>query len=183
MASNSKRMVVICDYTKVAENLGTVWRNGVPIEVIPMAVEPISLKMRRMGGNPTLRMAISKAGPVVSGSLESELYLTLSRNAPAPPHLPSPRLGQPGARLGVEAARPGEGNGNAGAGGPLAELVVPALRCATGIASRHANHSAFDIRAFRPLRATAGPPPSSPVTTSQSYSSLVPSYPRTLVPS
>lgn len=66
VASNSKRMVVICDYSKVAENLGTVWKKGVPIEVIPMAIEPISLKMKRLGGKPTLRMAKAKAGPVVS---------------------------------------------------------------------------------------------------------------------
>ena len=54
---------------QVAENLGTVWKKGVPIEVIPMAIAPVTLKMKSMGGEPTLRMAKAKAGPVISGRL------------------------------------------------------------------------------------------------------------------
>uniref|UniRef100_A0A8C7CTB0 ribose-5-phosphate isomerase n=1 Tax=Oncorhynchus kisutch TaxID=8019 RepID=A0A8C7CTB0_ONCKI len=47
--------------------LGQQWKKGVPIEVIPMAYVPVSRTIaKRFGGEAVLRMAISKAGPVVT---------------------------------------------------------------------------------------------------------------------
>jgi len=66
IASSSKKLVIIADYTKKSEVLGENWRNGVPIEVIPLAYVPIMKRLERLGGTPILRMAQAKAGPVVS---------------------------------------------------------------------------------------------------------------------
>jgi len=66
IASSSKKLVVIADYTKRSEVLGENWRSGVPIEVIPLAYVPIMKRLEKLGGKPVLRMAKAKAGPVVS---------------------------------------------------------------------------------------------------------------------
>ena len=66
IASNSKKLVIIADFRKVSEKLGENWRNGVPIEVIPMAYKPIMKKLENLEGKPVLRRAQSKAGPLVS---------------------------------------------------------------------------------------------------------------------
>jgi len=66
VAHNSATFVIICDSSKVSDSLGQHWRRGVPIEVIPLAVEPITQELIAMGGKPVLRMAKSKMGPVVS---------------------------------------------------------------------------------------------------------------------
>jgi ribose 5-phosphate isomerase A len=66
IASSSKKLVIIADYTKKSEVLGENWRNGVPIEVIPLAYVPIMKRLEKLGGKPVLRMAQAKAGPVVS---------------------------------------------------------------------------------------------------------------------
>ncbi|XP_027857425.1 ribose-5-phosphate isomerase isoform X2 [Xiphophorus couchianus] len=67
VAGNSKCFVVIADYRKDSRALGEQWRKGVPIEVIPMAYVPVSRVIaKRFGGEVNLRMAVSKAGPVVT---------------------------------------------------------------------------------------------------------------------
>ncbi len=66
LASNSKELVIIADYRKKSEILGTNWKNGVPIEVIPMAYFPIMKKLMKLDGKPVLRMAKSKSGPLIT---------------------------------------------------------------------------------------------------------------------
>ncbi len=66
IASNSKKLIIIADYRKDSQKLGEKWKKGIPIEVIPMSYVPILKKLKKMGGNPNLRMAKSKAGPCVS---------------------------------------------------------------------------------------------------------------------
>jgi len=66
IASNSKKLVIIADFRKVSDKLGENWKKGVPIEVIPMAYKPIMKKLENLEGKPVLRMAQSKAGPLVS---------------------------------------------------------------------------------------------------------------------
>ncbi|KTG40134.1 hypothetical protein cypCar_00009607 [Cyprinus carpio] len=52
---------------KDSKALGQQWKKGVPVEVIPMAYVPVSRAIaRRFGGEAVLRMAVSKAGPVVT---------------------------------------------------------------------------------------------------------------------
>ncbi len=66
VASSSKILVVIADYSKKSEILGENWNKGVPIEVIPFGYFPILKKLEKLGGKPVLRMAKAKAGPIVS---------------------------------------------------------------------------------------------------------------------
>ncbi|XP_063156460.1 ribose-5-phosphate isomerase isoform X2 [Candoia aspera] len=52
---------------KKSKNLGEQWKKGIPIEVIPMAYVPITrLLAKKFGGFTELRMAVNKAGPVVT---------------------------------------------------------------------------------------------------------------------
>ena len=66
IASASKKLVIIADYSKKSEILGENWHNGVPIEIIPRALAPTMTKLEKLKGKPVLRMAKAKAGPVVS---------------------------------------------------------------------------------------------------------------------
>jgi ribose 5-phosphate isomerase A len=66
LASNSKDLIIIVDYRKNSEQLGVNWKNGVPIEVIPMSYFPIMNKLKKLGGNPILRMGKSKSGPLIT---------------------------------------------------------------------------------------------------------------------
>jgi ribose 5-phosphate isomerase A len=66
VASNSKRLIIIADFRKKSKKLGENWKKGVPIEVIPLAYVPIIEKLKKLGGNPKLRMAQAKAGPLIT---------------------------------------------------------------------------------------------------------------------
>lgn len=55
---------VVVDEAKLVDRLGS--RFPVPVEVLPFAVGPVSRAIERLGGEPTLRMAVRKAGPVVT---------------------------------------------------------------------------------------------------------------------
>ncbi|XP_053599755.1 ribose-5-phosphate isomerase [Plodia interpunctella] len=67
VASCSKKLIVIADYTKDSVKLGDRYKKGIPIEVIPMAYVPIREKIVAMfGGEAKLRSAVAKAGPVVT---------------------------------------------------------------------------------------------------------------------
>ncbi|MFX1315059.1 MAG: ribose 5-phosphate isomerase A [Promethearchaeota archaeon] len=66
LASNSKKLIIIADFRKNSEKLGTNWKKGVPIEVIPMSYFPVMKKIEKLGGKPILRMAQSKSGPLIT---------------------------------------------------------------------------------------------------------------------
>jgi len=66
VASCAKIFVICADYRKDSSVLGEQWTKGVPLEVIPMAYVPVLSKLKKMGADATLRMALSKAGPCVS---------------------------------------------------------------------------------------------------------------------
>jgi len=67
IASCASKLVIIADYRKASKTLGTAWRKGVPLEVIPCALNSVMQKLTAMGGKPVLRMGgSSKAGPAVS---------------------------------------------------------------------------------------------------------------------
>ncbi len=66
IASNAKELIIIADFRKNSKHLGEKWKNGVPIEVIPMAYIPLMKKLEKMGATPILRMAKAKAGPLVT---------------------------------------------------------------------------------------------------------------------
>lgn len=67
VASCAKKLVIIADYTKDSTLLGQQYKKGIPIEVVPMAYVPIKQKIEKdFKGELKLRMAINKAGPVVT---------------------------------------------------------------------------------------------------------------------
>lgn len=67
VASCADQLVVIADYTKNSKKLGEQYKKGIPIEVVPMAYVPIRNKVAaKYGGSLKLRMAVAKAGPVVT---------------------------------------------------------------------------------------------------------------------
>lgn len=67
VASCAKEMIVIADYTKNSSKLGDQYKKGIPIEVVPMAYKPIKQRIEeKYGGKLDLRMAVAKAGPVVT---------------------------------------------------------------------------------------------------------------------
>ncbi|MEE6462817.1 hypothetical protein FKM82_001714 [Ascaphus truei] len=67
VAGCAKSFIVIADYRKDSKNFGEQWKKGVPIEVIPMAYVPVTKALQsQFGGIAELRMAVSKAGPVVT---------------------------------------------------------------------------------------------------------------------
>jgi ribose 5-phosphate isomerase A len=55
---------VVVDEGKLVEKLGS--RYPVPVEVLPFAQAPVARAIERLGGRPTLRMGVKKAGPVVT---------------------------------------------------------------------------------------------------------------------
>lgn len=67
VASCSKKLIVVADYTKDSKKLGDTYKKGIPIEVVPMAYVPIKNKILAMyGGDIKLRNAVAKAGPVIT---------------------------------------------------------------------------------------------------------------------
>ncbi|XP_016003262.1 ribose-5-phosphate isomerase isoform X3 [Rousettus aegyptiacus] len=67
VAGYASHFIVIADFRKDSTNLGDQWHKGIPIEVIPMAYVPVSRAVtRKFGGMIELRMAVNKAGPVVT---------------------------------------------------------------------------------------------------------------------
>ncbi|MES3518137.1 MAG: ribose-5-phosphate isomerase RpiA [Natronomonas sp.] len=62
VATAADRMVVVVDDSKVAETLG----GAVPIEVLPDAVPVVERRLAEHGGDPELRAAERKDGPVVT---------------------------------------------------------------------------------------------------------------------
>ena len=66
IASNSKELIIIADFRKNSEALGMKWKKGIPVEVIPMSYLPIMNKLEKMGGKPSLRIAKSKSGPLIT---------------------------------------------------------------------------------------------------------------------
>ena len=60
----AERFIVIVDESKLVERLGT--KSPVPLEVLPMAVQPVMRAVEALGGEPVLRMAVHKDGPVIT---------------------------------------------------------------------------------------------------------------------
>ena len=67
VAAAARVFVLIVDARKRSARLLTVWRKGVPVEVLPFALEPVRRAVAALGGAPALRLgAPGKAGPVVT---------------------------------------------------------------------------------------------------------------------
>lgn len=62
--SLAKQFIVVVDASKIVDRLGSTFL--LPVEVMPMAVVPVSRAIEALGGKPELRMGVRKAGPVVT---------------------------------------------------------------------------------------------------------------------
>jgi len=62
--SLANAFIVVVDSTKLVDSLGSTFK--VPVEVVPMALTPVMRAIANLGGQPELRMAVKKAGPVVT---------------------------------------------------------------------------------------------------------------------
>lgn len=58
------QFIVVVDSSKLVEKLGSTFL--LPVEVIPMAKTPVMKAIEKLGGKPTLRMGVKKAGPVIT---------------------------------------------------------------------------------------------------------------------
>ncbi|MFN5864760.1 MAG: ribose-5-phosphate isomerase RpiA, partial [Pseudanabaena sp.] len=56
--------IVVVDESKLVDKLGSTF--AVPIEVLPMAVAPVTRAVEKLGGKPELRMGVKKDGPVIT---------------------------------------------------------------------------------------------------------------------
>jgi ribose 5-phosphate isomerase A len=64
VAAMAGQFVLIVDQSKMVPALGTGF--AVPIEIIPVALSFVTETIKRLGGDPQLRMGIRKDGPVVT---------------------------------------------------------------------------------------------------------------------
>jgi ribose 5-phosphate isomerase A len=60
----AEQFIVVVDSGKLVERLGSTF--AVPVEVIPMALNPVMNAIKKLGGKPELRMGVRKAGPVIT---------------------------------------------------------------------------------------------------------------------
>ncbi|MCM0593278.1 MAG: ribose-5-phosphate isomerase RpiA [Gloeotrichia echinulata IR180] len=60
----ANQFIVVVDSGKLVERLGSSF--PVPVEVIPMAITPVTNAIIQLGGKPELRMGVKKAGPVIT---------------------------------------------------------------------------------------------------------------------
>jgi ribose 5-phosphate isomerase A len=56
--------VVVVDQSKLVNKLGSTF--AVPVEVISMAIAPVTRAIEMLGGKPELRMGVKKVGPVIT---------------------------------------------------------------------------------------------------------------------
>lgn len=64
VAAQATRFVVLVDPSKEVSRLGS--HHTVPVEVLPMAVTPVTQFLQDIGATPTLRIGENKDGPVVT---------------------------------------------------------------------------------------------------------------------
>ena len=64
VAANATKFVVVVDETKLVKSLGEKF--PVPVEVLPMAQPLVAAALEKLGAKVELRMAVRKAGPVVT---------------------------------------------------------------------------------------------------------------------
>ncbi len=64
VATLAERFVVVVDSTKIVERLNLGFQ--LPVEVLPSAWTQVQNTLAKLGGNADLRMAVRKAGPVIT---------------------------------------------------------------------------------------------------------------------
>jgi ribose 5-phosphate isomerase A len=80
--SRADRFVVVVDASKLSDTLGASF--PLPVEVVPDAYRQVMAALRDLGSEPELRMAVRKAGPVVTD--QGNLVVDAKFDAIADPH-------------------------------------------------------------------------------------------------
>lgn len=62
--SLAELFIIVVDQSKLVDVLGSTF--PVPIEVLPMAIAPVTRALEALGGKPELRMGVKKDGPVIT---------------------------------------------------------------------------------------------------------------------
>ena len=78
IAYASRSLLIIADSSKLSARLCD--RFAIPVEIVADALEPVSRKLREMGGEVSLRIAVKKAGPVVTDLGNLLLDVTFRRS-------------------------------------------------------------------------------------------------------
>ncbi len=62
--SLADQLIIVVDSSKLVQHLGSSF--PVPLEILPMALAPVTRAVERLGGTPELRMGVKKDGPVIT---------------------------------------------------------------------------------------------------------------------
>lgn len=62
--SLAEEFIVVVDSSKLVDRLGSTF--PLPVEVLPLAVAPVTRAIEQLGGKPELRMGVKKDGPVIT---------------------------------------------------------------------------------------------------------------------
>ncbi|MBD3881002.1 ribose-5-phosphate isomerase RpiA [Phormidium tenue FACHB-886] len=62
--SLATQFIVVVDSSKMVDRLGSTF--ALPVEVLPIALAPVTRAIERLGGKPELRLAVKKDGPVIT---------------------------------------------------------------------------------------------------------------------
>lgn len=60
----AEQFIVVVDSSKLSDKIGTIF--ALPVEVIPMAIAPVTRALEKLGGKVEMRMGIKKDGPVIT---------------------------------------------------------------------------------------------------------------------
>lgn len=82
--SLAELFIVVVDQSKIVPSLGSTF--PVPIEVLPMAIAPVTRALEKLGGKPELRMGVKKDGPVITDQGNMVLDVTFA-SIPSPAEL------------------------------------------------------------------------------------------------
>lgn len=74
--SLAELFIVVVDQSKIVTALGSTF--PVPVEVLPMAIAPVTRALEKLGGKPELRMGIKKDGPVITDQGNMVLDVTFA---------------------------------------------------------------------------------------------------------
>ncbi|ASC72535.1 Ribose-5-phosphate isomerase A [Halomicronema hongdechloris C2206] len=79
--SLADQFIVVVDNSKLVDVLGSTF--PLPVEVLPMAVAPVTRALQALGGQPELRLGVRKDGPVITD--QGNMILDVKFNAISDP--------------------------------------------------------------------------------------------------
>jgi ribose 5-phosphate isomerase A len=72
----AERFIVVVDSSKLSDKIGTIF--ALPVEVIPMAIAPVTRALEKLNGKVEMRMGIKKDGPVITDQGNMVLDVTFN---------------------------------------------------------------------------------------------------------